>query len=256
MSGGRHHRLMDAVQFGVVVRMSRIRRGWRQADLAEAAGVSRTDVSRVERGRFDALPLWKIKAVAAPLEIRVELVAKSRGADLDRLVGSRHSAMAEFVLRWLAGLAWASRPEVSFSVYGERGVVDIVAWNAERRALLIIELKTEIVDVGELAATLDRKARLAYKVAASLNLGWKPAVVGVCLLVADTMTNRRAVRGHAATFGALLPDDGRAVLRWLKDPSWPLRGRRFVSNVHPGRIRSEFGPIQRIRVPRKVVSRR
>ncbi|NJD29389.1 MAG: helix-turn-helix domain-containing protein [Chloroflexi bacterium] len=222
---------MNATQFGVVVRMSRIRRGWRQEDLAEAAGVTRTDVSRVERGRFDNLPFWKIKAVAAPLEIRVELLAKSRGADLDRMVGSRHSAMAELVLRWLAGLMWAARPEVSFSVYGERGVVDIVAWNAERRALLIIELKTEIVDVGQLAGTLDRKVRLAYKIAASLDLGWKPEVVGVCLLVSDTMTNRRAIAKHAATFGALLLDDGRAVLRWLKDPSRPLRGLRFVSNV-------------------------
>jgi transcriptional regulator with XRE-family HTH domain len=242
---------MDAVQFGVVVRMSRIRRGWRQQDLADRAGVTRTDVSRVERGRIDQLPFWKIRAAVAPLEIRVELLARSRGADLDRLVGSRHSALAEFVLRWLAGFAWAARPEVSFSIYGERGVVDIVAWNAERRAFLIIELKTEIVDVGELAATLDRKARLAHKVATSMHLAWNPNVVGVCLLVADTMTNRRAIREHAATFAALLPDDGLAVRRWLKDPSWPLRGLRFVSSVHPGHVRSEFGLVQRVSVPRQ-----
>jgi hypothetical protein len=140
---------------------------------------------------------------------------------------------------------------VSFSIYGERGVVDIVAWNAERWALLIIELKTEIVDVGELSATLDRKGRLARQIAATLGLGWEPEVTGVCLVVADTMTNRRAVHEHATTFAALLPDDGRAVLRWLKDPSGPLRGLRFVSNVHPGRIRSEFGPIRRVTVPRK-----
>jgi transcriptional regulator with XRE-family HTH domain len=241
---------VDEVRFGVVVRMRRIRKGWRQQDLAEAAGVTRTDVSRVERGRIDRLAFWKVKAVAAPLEIGVELLAKSCGAELDRLVSSRHSAMAELVLRWLAGLMWAARPEVSFSVYGERGVVDIVAWNAERRVLLIIELKTEIVDVGELAATLDRKARLAHRIAATLGLGWKPEVTGVCLLVAGTMTNRRAVRAHGATFGALLPDDGRSVLRWLKDPSWPLRGLPFVSDVRSGRVRSGFGPIQRVSAPR------
>ena len=41
-------------------------------------------------------------------------------------------------------------PEVSFSIYGERGVIDILAWHPGRRALLIIELKTDIVDVNEL----------------------------------------------------------------------------------------------------------
>jgi transcriptional regulator with XRE-family HTH domain len=242
---------MEPVQLGVVVRMSRIRRGWRQGDLAAVAGVTRSDVSRVERGHLDGLAFRKIKAVAAPLEVRVELQARSRGADLDRLVGSRHAALVEVVIGWLAGLEWSVRPEVSFSVYGERGVVDIVAWNAERRTLLIVEVKTEIVDVGELAATLDRKVRLAHRIAASLDPGWAPEVVGACLLVGDTMTNRRHVRDHGATFHAFLPDRGWAARRWLKDPSWPLRGLRFVSSAHPGHVRKDFRPIQRVSVPRK-----
>ncbi len=29
---------------------------------------------------------------------------------------------------WLESAAWVVAPEVSFSIYGERGIIDIVAW--------------------------------------------------------------------------------------------------------------------------------
>jgi ribosome-binding protein aMBF1 (putative translation factor) len=41
---------MDDQRFGSAVRAVRQRRGWRQADLAEAARVSMATISRVERG--------------------------------------------------------------------------------------------------------------------------------------------------------------------------------------------------------------
>ncbi len=63
-----------------------------------------------------------------------------------------------------------SRPEVSFAVYGERGVIDILAWHPGERALLVIELKTEIVDIQDLIGTVDRKRRLARVVAR--DRGW------------------------------------------------------------------------------------
>ena len=49
--------------------------------------------------------------------------------------------------------AWVVRPEVSFSIYGERGVIDVLAWHPARRAILVIELKTELVDINELMGT-------------------------------------------------------------------------------------------------------
>ena len=123
--------------------------------------MSDATVSRIERGHLSSMSLAVMRRVAAALDIRLELLPRSRAADLDRLVGARHAALGEAVLGRLATLpGWTARPEVSFGIYGERGVVDILAWHAERRALLVIELKTEIVDVGELLGTLDRKRRL------------------------------------------------------------------------------------------------
>jgi hypothetical protein len=79
--------------------------------------------------------------------VRIDLVARWRGGDLDRLVNARHAALHEAVGRTLSEVAGREyAPEVSFSVYGERGIIDILAWHGASRALLVIELKTEIVD--------------------------------------------------------------------------------------------------------------
>ena len=151
---------MDDVQLGIVVRTARIRRGWRQSDLAGIVGLSDGTISRVERGHLSSVSLGALRRIAQALDIRVELLPRSRSANVHRLANARHADLAEAVIKWLLGLGgWIVRPEVSFSRYGERGVIDLLAWHPGRRALLVIELKTLIVDIGELLGTLDRKAR-------------------------------------------------------------------------------------------------
>jgi transcriptional regulator with XRE-family HTH domain len=236
---------MDDVRFGSVIRISRLRREWRQQDLADRAGLSRGTVSRIERGVIHELVVGQIRAVCQALEIRLEMLPRSRLADLDRVASARHAALAEHVIAWLGGIGgWTVRPEVSFAFYADRGVVDVLAWHAARAAVLVIELKTEIVDVGELLGTLDRKRRVAPKVADSL--GWQPRSVGVCLLIGDSMTNRRRVAERGATFRAALPQDGRDLRSWLRDPASELRSMRFVSDARPGSVRSTFAAPRRI----------
>jgi hypothetical protein len=82
------------------------------------------------------------------------------------MLNARHARLHELVARHLAALpGWSFVPEVSFAIYGDRGVIDILCFHAGRQALLVIELKTDIVDVNELVGTLDRKARLASQIA-------------------------------------------------------------------------------------------
>lgn len=40
------------VSTGMLVRLTRVRRGWRQKDLANRAGVTQTEVSAMERGIY------------------------------------------------------------------------------------------------------------------------------------------------------------------------------------------------------------
>jgi len=150
-------------RLAAAVRRVRQANGWRQADVASLAGISDSTVSRIERGDVDDIRVGTIREVANVLEIRVDLVPRWRGGDLARLVNRAHSLLHESVVeafrrRWAA---WLLAPEATFSIYGERGAVDILAWHPGRRAVLVIELKTDVVDVNELLGTLDRKRRLA-----------------------------------------------------------------------------------------------
>ena len=235
-SGAGHTRPMQDLAFGVRVRSVRVRHGMRQFDVAIRAGVSDATVSRIERGHIDSVSVRALRAVASALEIRVDLTPRWRGGDLERAVSARHARLAEAAIRWLAAVpGWVVRPEVSFSIYGERGIIDLLAWHEDRRALLVIELKTEIVDVGETIGTLDRKARLAGTVAA--DLGWAADSVSVSLIVADGRTNRRRLSDHAATFRAALPDDGRRLRGWLRKPVGRVQALTFLPDRHPSTAR-------------------
>lgn len=152
-------------QVGQVVRSVRRRRGLRQVDVAAMAGASATVVSRTERERLDEVSIRSLRRVAAVLEIDIGVTARWRGGELGRLLNDRHALLHGVVLELLERVGgWAGTPEVSFSVWGERGVVDIVAWHAVPRTILLVELKTELVDPQELVGVLDRRRRLGREI--------------------------------------------------------------------------------------------
>jgi transcriptional regulator with XRE-family HTH domain len=209
---------MDDQRFGSALRAVRIRRGLRQVDVARAGGVSRELVSRMERGHLEGATLGTIRAVAKALDVRVDLIARWRAGDLDRLLNARHSELHELVARWFADELpdWVLAPEVSFSIYGERGVIDILAWHEKTSSLLVIELKTAIADVNELLGTMDRKKRLAAQVASER--GWNAKTVSTWLIVAESRTNRRRLDAHMGVIRNALPDGTWATRRWLRRP--------------------------------------
>ena len=201
----------------------------------------------MERGHLGSHSIDTIRKVAAALDIRVDLMARWRAGDLDRLLNSRHSALHESVARMFRTHlpAWILAPEVSFAIYGERGVIDILAWHPGRRALLVIELKTDLADMNELVGTFDRKRRLARQIA--LERGWDPVSVSGWLIVVGNRTNRRRVAAHEAMLRAAFPDDGRAIRRWLRDPVTTVSGLSFWS-VRSGQTTGQgAAPTRRVR---------
>lgn len=236
---------MDDGRLGSAIRAVRQRRGWRQRDLAVRAGVSDVTVSRIERGHLDTLSVRTIRTVASALDVRVDLLARWRAGDLDRLLNARHSALHESVAAWFRDAMpdWEIAPEVSFAIFAERGVIDIVAWHAGRRALLIIELKTDIADVNELVGTFDRKRRLAPEVAKKL--GWDALTVSGWVIVAAGRTNRSRIAAHGAMLRAAFPSDGRAIRAWLADPV----GKIAALSIWRSPTRSSpAAPVRRVRV--------
>jgi transcriptional regulator with XRE-family HTH domain len=256
---------MDDQQVGIAIRTVRLRRRKRQMDIAAEAGTSASTVSRIERGRLDEVAVGTLRRVCIRLELRVDVRVRARGGDLDRMVSSRHARLVEAIVAKLRldTAGWEVVPEASFSIWGERGVIDIFAWHAARRALLVIEVKTEIVDVGEMLGTLDRKRRLAREVASQR--GWHPETVSAWLIVAESRTNERRIADHRETLRAAYPDDGRRMRAWLTRPdrsvaalsTWreatpsaaPIRRVRASSRHAPGRPATPAAPKSAKRSP-------
>ena len=245
---------MDDQQAGTAFRAIRIRKRWRQDDLAAKANVSRTIVGRIEHGRLGTIPIGTIRRVAAALDARFDTVVRWHGGDLGRLVNSRHAAMHEAMAIFMACLdGWVAEPEVSFSIYGERGIIDVLAWHPGRRILLVIELKTELVDVNELMGAADRRRRLAASVAR--DRGWDPLAVATWVVIAEGRTNRRAVGAHEAVLRAKFPMDGRAMRHWLRSPSDRVDALGFLPSVHGVSARRELAPVRRVTRPKPGGSR-
>jgi transcriptional regulator with XRE-family HTH domain len=220
---------MDMVRIGRIFRAVRIRKHWRQADLARRAEVSETTIRRIEHGEGASFVLATLLSVAVALEIRLDVRANWRGGDLDRMLNSGHAAMHEAMAASLGAVpSWVWSPEVSFSIYGERGVIDILAFHAESGSHLIIELKTDLVDVQDLIGVMDRRRRLGPTIARGL--GWDVKSVSCWVVIADSSTNRRRLAAHATVLRHAFPVDGRRIRTWLGRPDGAVNALSFLSN--------------------------
>jgi transcriptional regulator with XRE-family HTH domain len=205
----------------------------RQEDLARKAGVSRGVIARIEQGHADRVTVETLERVAAALGARVSCRLTWNGEGLDRLLDQDHAAIVEQVVKILLAADWLAATEVSFNVYGERGSIDILAFHAAARVVLVVEVKSVVPDVQATLVTLDRKERLAAQIARER--GWNPAAVARLLVIRDDRTSRRRIEQHAATFGNAFPDRVGEIRRHLRKPEVrePLRGLWFLSSESP-----------------------
>jgi transcriptional regulator with XRE-family HTH domain len=212
-----------------MIRALRIRRRWRQVDLATRAGFSQALIARVERGGADRLTVAHLEAIAKEVGARLVVWLDWNGEAGDRLLDADHAAIVERVVAILRAAGWECAPELTFAVYGERGSMDVLAWHAPSRTILVVEVKSVIADVQGTLAPLDRKERLAIRLA--FDRGWHAERVAVLLVIAASATARRRIAAHERTFAARLPDRARSIRRFIQDPagSRPVRGIWFLS---------------------------
>jgi transcriptional regulator with XRE-family HTH domain len=224
---------LNDLQFGAVIRAVRKRRGISQLELAGLARVSQGTVSLIERGHLESVSLKVLRRVADAAEVRLDLLARWRGGELDRLLSRRHSTLGESFAAFLVSHpGWIVGPEASFSIYGERGVVDQLAWHEATAHVLVVELKTAFFDINEMLGTLDRKRRLARTIAA--DRGWAASLVSAWVIVEDTHTNRRHATEHRTLLRTALPFDGRQLRSFLARPTEPTRGMAFWPSTNHG----------------------
>lgn len=239
---------MDDVRIGQALRAIRVRKRLRQSDVALLARVPREDVIAIEAGRLAGIDWGRVRAVAQALEASLRTDVRWQGADLDRLLSEGHAALHEELEAFFARLpGWETLSEVSFAIFGERGVIDILAWHAPTRSLLVVELKTALGDPQALVATMDRRIRLARRIAAER--GWMAETVSAWVVFADTTTNRRHVARHRGLLKARFPEDGRGLRAWLNRPSGSVMALSFRSDVADGNRIGRSTTPRRVRRP-------
>lgn len=215
-------------RIGTRIRALRHRRAWRQEDVACRAGVSQDVVSLIERGRLDLVSTERLRRVALELDAEIVIHLRWRGGDIDRLVDEGHATVVGRAAELLRANDWMVRAEVSYSIYGERGAIDLLAWHPASRTVLVVEVKTDLVSIEETLRKHDEKVRLAPRIAAD-QLGWAPtSAIGRLLVLPDLSTTRRRVERHGAVLDLAYPARGSAARRWLRQPGGPLSGLLFI----------------------------
>jgi transcriptional regulator with XRE-family HTH domain len=81
-----------------MIRALRIRRRWRQVDLATRAGFSQALIARVERGGADRLTVAHLEAIAKEVGARLVVWLDWNGEAGDRLLDADHAAIVERVV--------------------------------------------------------------------------------------------------------------------------------------------------------------
>lgn len=218
---------------GQAIRALRHRAGLRQRDLAAAANVSQSLVSLLERGHLESISIRTVRKVADALGAGVAIRVYTRGGDVDRLLDERHAAIEVRIAERLSAWGWEVRSEVSYSEWGERGSIDLLAWHARTRSLLVVEVKSSLVSVEATLRKLDEKSRLAAGVAREA-FGWEAASVSRALVLPASGADRRLVDAHRVLFRSSVPARGNQMRVWARSPTGhAIAGLWFLAPARP-----------------------
>jgi len=250
VSGACHDGGVNLIPIGRLLRMLRIRRGWRQSDVGVRARLSASAVGRHENGRIGSLP--SVEKHAAVFGLRLDVRLLGRAGALVRLGDEEHAAIVEAVASWFRAAGFETETEASFSEWGERGRIDLVAFDPATGTLVIVEVKTQLVDLQDLFGSLNIKERLAGTVAE--RRGWRVLRQLSLLAAADTSANREIVRMHPTLFAgfarrrltrSVLESASGRLLTWVSHDqasrdSW-IAGRQRVRRLQRGQFSSSEG---------------
>lgn len=222
-----------------MIRALRLRVGSRQADLAARAGVSQQEISLLERGHLDAVPLRILRAVLRALDASVDLDVRWRGGALDRLLDERHAGLVAVTVETLQAEGWQTLVEVSYSVYGERGSIDVLGWNKPEVALVVCEIKSELTSAEQTQRKHDEKVRLAPRIARERE-GWTARAVGRLLVLPEGSTSRRRMDRARSLLSTAYPLGQREVRAWLRRPIGPMGGILLLPDTTPSSGRNRI----------------
>ena len=209
---------------GAMIRSARKSRGWTQEELGSRCRLSRSGIAAIESGGNTGIETLARVCDALDGELVIEARFPFAGTGRPQL-DRGHAKCVGFVRRLLesAGYDCATEQEVLDGAW--RGWIDLVGYQAALRRLVIVEVKTELHDVGALDRQVNRYVRLCLAVAA--RNGWSVAEIVVIVVVLATTANDAFLVANREVLGAAFPIRGRVAVACLLDGG-PVRARMLL----------------------------
>jgi hypothetical protein len=213
---------------GQGLRDERVRRRLTIRAVADGAGLGRTTVSDIEAGNPASLETYVRMADALRLKADFQFMdPRRRDRGGGRAVDPVHAAMGDVEAAHFRSLGYEVGLDEPFQHYQFAGRADVVAWSAERSALLHIENRTRFPDLQDAFGTFNAKRRyLGPEIGAAAGVArWRSEThVMAALWSAEVM---RTLRSHSASFESVCPDSPDAFESWWRgDP--PTAGRHSI----------------------------
>lgn len=210
--------------FGVTIRTGRIARGWTQRQLAGRACLPQSVISAVEAGEGGEIATLERICVALGGELRFEAHLPYAGEG-SRQVDLGHARCVGAARRLLEASGYACVTEQEVMDGPWRGRIDLLAFDATARRLVLVEVKTELRDAGGLERQVDRYARLCMEVAR--RHGWRVGEVAVAVLALATAETDAFLVANREVMAGGFPIRGRAAIGCILDRE-PIRGRLLL----------------------------
>ncbi len=226
-----HTPSLNASALGRTIRDLRRALGWSQHELGRRAGVSQARVSRLERGPARGTSVEHAERLVAAMGGRLTWTMDAPVlADRRRQHDAGHVRCVAYVMARLRAVGWQVATEVEVGSDRSRGWIDLLAWHPGTHVLLIIEVKTELHDLGAIQRQLGWYEREAWP--AARRLGWWPTRATSALLLLATRAMDERVAENRRAFDQDF--SGRApALSAMVDGAIPEPRLRHVAMIDP-----------------------
>jgi transcriptional regulator with XRE-family HTH domain len=185
-------------------------------DLSERTGVSRQMVGAVEAATANA-SLDTVSALLDGLGIALDLVANGPVVIGRRRHDAVHALCSAYVHRRLEAAGWDVAREVRIESGRYVGWIDLLAFHEPTGALLVIEIKTRLDDIGAIERSMDWHVREAGR--AARRLGWRPRHFAGLLLALASDEVEEALRANRQIWDRVFPKRAKELAVAIAEPT-------------------------------------
>jgi transcriptional regulator with XRE-family HTH domain len=164
-----------------------------QLALADAAGISRSLVAEIEASRANP-SLDVVMRIGDALGLELQLIGRPPVVMGTRARDAVHARCSGYTERRFRADGWLTAREVEVIGTRSHGWIDLLAFDPRTGALLIVEVKTRLDNVGAIERRLAWYERHAIEVAR--DRGWAAASVSSWLLLLASDEVDEAIRAY------------------------------------------------------------